>query len=577
MLPFIIAASSNSTNNSKNDMSTNKYIFSITTSNKGPLNIPLKEGNALFVLGANGVGKSTLMQNLFQQNPNHSKRILAHRQTWIPDNSMSMTATQKKQTEQAIKVKDRDINTRYRDDYSGSRAIISIFDLINSENVRNRNIANAVDNKSIKLALAHSEEQAPIDAINEIFAMSNIPIVITTNEIQELFASKNGSPPYSISELSDGERNALLISADVLTTKPNHLIILDEPERHLHRSIISPLLTSLFQKKENCVFVISTHDVNLPIDHKKASVLLLRDCQWSGKSILNWDADLIKETESIPFEIKESILGSKRDILFVEGESQSLDRQIYQLIFPNLTIIPKGDCRQVQKAVEGIKGTENLHWINAYGLIDADDRTTEQIQILLEKRVVALDCYSVESLYYNLEIVERVANRYGKAIGDDAKKLLEKASSSIINNIKDDRDRLCSILCEKRVRNEIMSNLPNNKDILKEKEIKLDFKTKDFFEKEKSKFDDFVKNKNLNGLISRYPLKKTKVISGIVTGLGMKRENYESTVRQLIIEDLGTKEFFKNNLLSKLTELMFPKEDKIDVIVVKEPKSDSKY
>ena len=33
------------------------------------------------------------------------------------------------------------------------------------------------------------------------------------------------------------------------------------------------------------------------LDHNEASVLLLRSCQWSGKNILNWDADLIPETD----------------------------------------------------------------------------------------------------------------------------------------------------------------------------------------------------------------------------------------------------------------------------------------
>jgi hypothetical protein len=164
-----------------------------------------------------------------------------------------------------------------------------------------------------------------------------------------------------------------------MTTEPNHLIILNEPERHLYRSIISPLLSSLFQKKKDCVFVISTHDVFLPIDHTEASVLLLRSCQWNGKQIKDWDADLILETDEIPNSVKREILGSKRDILFVEGEYESLDRQIYSLIYPNITIMPQGSCSQVEKAVEGIKGTEKLHWINSYGLIDADDRTEAQI------------------------------------------------------------------------------------------------------------------------------------------------------------------------------------------------------
>src|SRR5690606_28670141 len=99
-------------------MTDNKFKFLIPTSNNGSLNIPLTEGNVLFVLGANGVGKSTLMHNLFTQNRNHAKRILAHRQTWFTDNAMNITASQKKQTENYIKSDDSQIHSRWMDNYS---------------------------------------------------------------------------------------------------------------------------------------------------------------------------------------------------------------------------------------------------------------------------------------------------------------------------------------------------------------------------------------------------------------------------------------------------------------------------
>ena len=67
--------------------------------------------------------------------------------------------------------------------------------------------------------------------------------------------SKNGSPPYSIAELSDGERNSLLIAASILTMKSESLVLIDEPERHLHRSIISPLLQHLFSSRSDCAFI----------------------------------------------------------------------------------------------------------------------------------------------------------------------------------------------------------------------------------------------------------------------------------------------------------------------------------
>ena len=532
-----------------------KYKFSIETSNQGTINIPLTEGKALFVLGANGVGKSTLMHKLFEQNPNHTKRILAHRQTWFQSNAMDMTAASKKQTEGYIKNTDIQSDSRWKDDYSGARSSISIFDLINSENIRARNIANAVDADDVSLAKGLSNIQAPLQAINELLAIANIPIKITLGKDEQLFASKNGSANYSIAELSDGERNALLISADVLTTEQNQLIILDEPERHLHRSIISPLLSSLFQKRKDCVFVISTHDVYLPIDHDEAGVLLLRNCRWNGKIISDWDADLITKADNIPSSVKHEILGSKRDILFVEGQHQSLDKQIYQLIFPKVSVLPQGSCVKVEKAVIGIRDTENLHWINAYGLIDADDRTPQQVQDLLDKGIAALECYSVEALYYNLEIVSRIAKRYAGIMGTDENQLYDKAVSQIISNIQPHKERLCSRLCEKQVRNNVMTALPKHTDIAARGEFELKLNLKDFIEKEEFLFDKMIAENNLNGLISRYPVRETPVLSNIAAGLGLTKEKYESSVRKLIIDDPETKNFYRT-LLKPLTDLI---------------------
>jgi ABC-type cobalamin/Fe3+-siderophores transport system ATPase subunit len=532
-----------------------KYKFDIQTSNKGPINIPLQEGRALFVLGANGAGKSTLMHKVFEQNFNHAKRILAHRQTWFESNAMNMTATDKKNTEVQIKQTDRNAFSRWRDSYSGSRSAMSIFDLINSENVRARNITNAVDADDISLAKKLSSAQAPLQAINEILAISNIPIKISLGKDEQLFASKNGGELYSIAELSDGERNALLIGADVLTTEPNQMIILDEPERHLHRSIISPLLSSLFQKRKDCVFVISTHDVYLPIDHNEASVLMLRSCRWNGKNIQDWDADLLEEADNIPVSVKYEILGAKRDILFVEGDYKSLDKQIYQLIYPKVSVLPQGGSIKVEKAVEGIRNTENLHWINAYGLIDADDRTAEQLQALRAKGVAALKCYSVEALYYHLEIIGRIAKRYSEITGIDENVLFEKATSDVLNNIQPHKERLCARLCEKQVRNNIMSLLPKHSDIAVKDEFELKLSLKDYIEKEKALFDQLVAESDLNGLITRYPVRETPVLSGIASGLGLNREKYESSVRKLVVDDPNTREFYLN-LLQPLTDII---------------------
>lgn len=536
-------------------MTESKYKFNIKTSNNGQLTVPLSEGRTVFVLGANGVGKSTLMHNIYAQNINHARRILAHRQTWFTSNSMDMTAANKKQTETQINNQDQQITSRWRDSYSSQRSSISIFDLINSENIRARDIAKAVDEDNIDSAKKLSIAQAPIQGINELLAISNIPIEISLGKDEQLFASKNGSALYSIAELSDGERNALLIAADVLTCERNTLIIIDEPERHLHRAIISPLLSSLFLKRSDCAFVISTHDIFLPIDNLNSSTLLIRNCHWNGKNIDSWDADLISESDQISPSIKKSILGAKRDILFVEGNNESLDRQIYQLIYPNVTVNPKGSCANVEKAVEGINSSESLHWINAYGLIDADDRTSEQIQALSQKGIVATNCYSVESLYYHIDIIKIVSDKYAELTGSNGDDLFKNATEKIVSDICSHKERLCSRLSEKKVRIQIMSMLPRHTDIIEKNDFELKLNLEEYYNQEEIKFEKLIIDKNLNGLIERYPVRETPVLNNVAKGLGIDRATYESIVRKLIIDNGAVLGLFRG-LLGELTTLI---------------------
>jgi hypothetical protein len=281
--------------------------------------------------------------------------------------------------------------------------------------------------------------------------------------------------------------------------------------------------------------------------------LLVRNCQWNGKNIVSWDADLVSESEQIPASIKKNILGAKRDILFVEGKNESLDRQIYQLIFPTVSVIPKGTCKNVENAVEGINSSDSLHWINAFGLIDADDRTSEQIQALNEKGIIATSCYSVESLYYNIEIIKSVAVSYAKLIGANSDDLFKNATNNIISDINSHKERLCSRLSEKRVRTEVMSMLPKHTDIIEKKDFEITLNLEDYYKKEEAVFNQLISDQNLNGLIDRYPVRETPVLNNIAKGLGIDCVTYENIVRQLIIDDKAVLDTFRK-LLGELTE-----------------------
>ena len=79
------------------------------------------------------------------------------------------------------------------------------------------------------------------------------------------------------------ERNAMILAAHVITADPGTVFLIDEPERHLHRSIIQPFLSALFDlRKEECTFIIATHEIALPITNPDARVLIAQIMPMEG-------------------------------------------------------------------------------------------------------------------------------------------------------------------------------------------------------------------------------------------------------------------------------------------------------
>lgn len=144
--------------------------------------IPMAMGDVIFVLGANGTGKSSLMQRFFQDSRPNNRRISAHRQTWFTSNTLDLTPKSKRGTEQNIANTDANPQSRYMDSYAAQRAGMTVFDLIDAQNVRARSIAAAVDAADIESALAKSSEEAPLATINSLLRQSNIPIEIDVIE-----------------------------------------------------------------------------------------------------------------------------------------------------------------------------------------------------------------------------------------------------------------------------------------------------------------------------------------------------------------------------------------------------------
>jgi ABC-type ATPase involved in cell division len=525
------------------------FDFNIPRSTGELLNLSINVGENIFIMGANGTGKSSLMHHLYMFHSSHNnvRRISAHRQTWFSSNTMDLSSQQKLNFENNIRSGDTNLDSRWKDDYASQRASIAIYDLIDAENVRARSIASAVDSQNIEYAKTLSKKDAPLKIINELLRLSNIPIEISVGEQDRVVASKCRGTHYSVAELSDGERNALLIAANVLTIKSGTLVLIDEPERHLHRSIISPLLTLLFSKRADCAFIVSTHDVMLPMDNPSARTLLIRGCTYAGSSVSGWDADIVPPETEIDDDIKKDILGARRKMLFIEGTERSLDKPLYSLVFPKVSIIAKSSCRDVEHTVSSIRDSANLHWVHAFGIVDNDRRPETDINRLQEKGIYALPVFSVESIYYHPHIQCLIAQRQANLIGGDASTYLDNAKTAAMKKINEGIQSLSNKTAEKAIREEYFRNTPKKEDINNRIAINVSIDVTEFVKQEFERLENALNSGNLTELISQYPVRETGALTNIAKELKFqKREDYEGAVRKLLMDNTEALNFVKS-------------------------------
>ena len=122
------------------------------------------------------------------------------------------------------------------------------------------------------------------------------------------------------------------------------------------------------------------------------------------------------------------------------GRVRSLDLPLYGALFPDLSVIPKGSCEEVVRAVKGLRGSYEHHHVEAIGLIDRDDCTQDQVNELVLDGVFALDVCSVESLYYCSDAIDAVVRRQAESLGCDPQAMIEAAAAGCIG-INQNRSR----------------------------------------------------------------------------------------------------------------------------------------
>ncbi|WP_219273872.1 DUF4435 domain-containing protein [Pseudomonas sp. Xaverov 83] len=240
---------------------------------------------------------------------------------------------------------------------------------------------------------------------------------------------------YNSSEMSDGERVIFYLIGQCLAAPKDGIIVIDEPELHLHKSVQIPLWVEIERLRQDCLFIYLTHDVDFAAAKENSKRIWIKS--FDGQ---HWDWEELVEND-LPGGLLLEVLGSRKPVVFVEGDNGSHDISLYRAILPSFLVIPRGSCTQVIQSVKAFKSNVQLHNLSVFGVIDRDRRVQAEISALEKDSIYVLDVAEVENLFCTKEVLHIVSSRLSRDPAADFKKI----STSVFKKLKTELDTQISL------------------------------------------------------------------------------------------------------------------------------------
>ena len=512
--------------------------FPVPTYNSN-LNIAVKAGSSIVLIGANGSGKTRLgvyIDAILSGAGSEVHRIAAHRSLILNPNVIppsSEIALNRLHFGYDNGNHHNKIGHRYQgqpatmllNDFD--HVIASLYAENNDVSIRFRTACAANPEE------AKTPPMAKVDRLKIIWQaiLPHRDLIVLSGNIKT--KPKIGSE-YSSSDMSDGERVIFYLIAQALLAKPDTLLIFDEPELHLNRSIISKLWDAIESARPDCAFLYITHDVEFGNSRRAASKYAIREYRKEPNEA--WDIMMIPDDENLPEEILTKIIGSRCPILFVEGDDGSIDVSIYRRLYNQFTVIPVGSCENVIHTVNTFAARPDLHRVGCAGLVDADGRTAEDIKYLEARNIFTLPVSEVENIILLPAVFKAIAKSLHFSENETNTKLVS-LKSTVMTLAKQHLDQIC-IRRTKRLVDAAMKRIGLvQKDA---EQLDLEFKTEvtridiiGIFSDTKKKIEGEINAGNYENVLAYYDNK------GLLVEAGKHLDQSKNALEQLIGRVLG--------------------------------------
>ena len=104
----------------------------------------------------------------------------------------------------------------------------------------------------------------------------------------------------------------------------------------------------------------------------------------------------------------------KIGVLLCEGDENSIDRAVYETVYPDLLVVPVGGCSNVTRLLSRLK--ENLSYFDmyAYAIIDRDALSKKETKNLLSKKgIYTTKLPFIENVICSPEVISIICSREG--------------------------------------------------------------------------------------------------------------------------------------------------------------------
>lgn len=363
-----------------------------------------------------------------------------------------------------------------------------------------RRIEMILDDREARIELADTLADEITKYINSIWKEQKINIHITIDNdltcVVDVVDKDNPRPKYRMDQRSDGFKQFISIllnlSAENATSAlKNKIILLDEPEVHLHPSGIKYLRDELLQIAKNNIVLISTHSIYMvDKDNLKRHFSVIKNKAVTEIQQIEQNNPYMEEViyESLGTSIYEHVTPNMiifegcTDKEFFDAFSEKFKNNIE---IKNISAISARGANTIEKYVKFF----NVALVKGFVVVDSDQKGRE----VKEKIIKDNTTYNKNNIFEILDLITSKGKKIFTLEDLMPKDIVEKCLQNAFN-----------IEMKLDVKKPFIEQIKQNHKTLNEEKLKveilkyvaqdLDIKTVEDIEKEYSLYYEFIKN-----------------------------------------------------------------------------------